>query len=282
MILSKKWDEKKIRELVGVYHKAFISYANDEKVRNNAASGGAVSSILLFCIKNKLIDGALVCKTNIVNGKVRTKFVIGEDSDTILEAQGSKYVNTNFIREAFHLIERYNGRLVIVGLPCEIDFIRKMMKKNESYNIIMQGDVTKVIEMSPTERRGIIDDISGISEFDEKREKAGRELEKVENRVRENMIVVVEKQRLVSRLKEEKENAEKYLRLEKDMRRAKASLIKNKLGARYALGGFAEWVQEVIFPADYQGRRFYLCRGRLQIRLYGASHDEPVYVPPEH
>ncbi|MBI4128941.1 MAG: chromosome segregation protein SMC, partial [Parcubacteria group bacterium] len=99
----------------------------------------------------------------------------------------------------------------------------------EGYNIIMQGDVTRIIEMSPVERKGIIDDISGIREFDEKKEKAAREMEKVELRVRENMIVVAEKQKLVARLKQEKENAEKYRTLEAELKKAKASLIKKKM-----------------------------------------------------
>jgi len=53
----------------------------------------------------------------------------------------------------------------------------------DTYNVIMQGDVTRITEMTPVQRRKIIDDVAGISEFDEKKEKAIEELE----RVRENM-----------------------------------------------------------------------------------------------
>lgn len=110
-----------------------------------------------------------------------------------------------------------------------LDILSYANLSSEGYNIIMQGDVTKIIEMSPMERRGIIDDISGISEFDEKRGKATRELERVENRVRENMIIVAEKQKLVHRLRSEKENAEKYEKFNKELRKSKASLIKRQL-----------------------------------------------------
>ncbi len=99
----------------------------------------------------------------------------------------------------------------------------------EGYNIIMQGDVTKIIEMSAQERRSILDEISGISEFDEKKQKASIELEKVESRVKENMIVVAEKQRLVERLKQEKEVAEKYIMLSDELKKSKASLVRKKL-----------------------------------------------------
>ena len=99
---------------------------------------------------------------------------------------------------------------------------------SEGYNIIMQGDVTKIIEMSPEERRQIIDDISGISEFEEKKQKAQKELERVETRVREMYIVVNEKLKLKERLEEEKKNAEKYLSLQEKLKRLKASLVNRK------------------------------------------------------
>lgn len=106
-----------------------------------------------------------------------------------------------------------------------VELLTSLNISPEGYNIIMQGDVTKIIEMNAQERRGIIDEISGIAEFEDKKEKATRELENVENAVRENMIIVAEKQRMVARLKEEKENAEKYRKFSDDLRQAKASLI---------------------------------------------------------
>ncbi len=110
-----------------------------------------------------------------------------------------------------------------------LDLLSNAKLSPEGYNIIMQGDVTRIIEMSPLERKGIIDEIAGIAEFDEKKEKAARELERVEMLVRESMIVVAEKQRLVSRLKSEKETAEKYKKLSGDLRKSRASLLHLKL-----------------------------------------------------
>ncbi|MFH0832851.1 MAG: chromosome segregation SMC family protein [Candidatus Aenigmatarchaeota archaeon] len=110
-----------------------------------------------------------------------------------------------------------------------LDLLANANLSPEGYNIIMQGDITRIIEMNNMERRGIIDDVSGIAEFDEKRAKATSELEKVETRVRENMIVVAEKQRLVARLKEDKENAERYKVLNDKLRKSKASLLRKRI-----------------------------------------------------
>lgn len=124
-------------------------------------------------------------------------------------------------------IYKLNGRTVTRTKI--LDIIAYAGLSSEGYNIIMQGDVTNVIEMSPNERREIIDDMSGIKDFDEKREKAVKELERVDNRVRENMIIVAEKQRLVNRLRQEKDAAEKYQKFNNELRKSKASLLKKKL-----------------------------------------------------
>ncbi len=124
-------------------------------------------------------------------------------------------------------IYKLNGRTVTRAKI--MDIISYANLSDEAYNIIMQGDVTRIIEMSPLERKEVINEISGIHEFDEKKDKAVKELDKVELRVRENMIVVAEKQKLVSRLKQEKENAEKYKVLDAELRKSKASLLKKKI-----------------------------------------------------
>ena len=109
------------------------------------------------------------------------------------------------------------------------DLLANANMSSDGYNIIMQGDVTRIIEMGLQERREIIDEVAGIKEFDEKREKATRELERVELRVRENMIVVAEKQRYVQRLKTEKEIAEKYVDLSEKLHIYRASSLHKKL-----------------------------------------------------
>jgi len=60
-----------------------------------------------------------------------------------------------------------------------LDLLTNLHLSPHGYNIIMQGDINRIIEMSNLERREIIDEISGISEFDEKKRKAIVELEKV-------------------------------------------------------------------------------------------------------
>src|SRR6056297_3598286 len=49
-----------------------------------------------------------------------------------------------------------------------------------SSNMIMQGKLFKLINMNETERRELIEDIAGIASYNEKKEKAEKELEKIQ------------------------------------------------------------------------------------------------------
>jgi len=124
-------------------------------------------------------------------------------------------------------VYKINGRTVPKAKV--LDFMSNANLSPDGYNIIMQGDVTRIIETSPKQRREIIDDISGITEFNEKKEMAVTRLDKVETRVREAMIIISEKQKRVAQLKTDKENAEKYAVLENDLKKARASLINRRL-----------------------------------------------------
>ena len=99
----------------------------------------------------------------------------------------------------------------------------------DGHNIVLQGDVTNIIEMSPTERRSIIDEISGIAEYNEKKAKAERDLQAVDQKLKEAEIVISERYEIFKRLEEERNAALKYQQLQKRLQILKASLAHRKL-----------------------------------------------------
>ncbi len=97
-----------------------------------------------------------------------------------------------------------------------------------SYNVIMQGDVTTIANCSPKERRQYLDEIAGTADFDRKITAAQKELETVEVRVQNSLIVKNEKDARLEELKEERETALKYKALndEKTELEGKVNVIK--------------------------------------------------------
>ena len=101
-----------------------------------------------------------------------------------------------------------NGRSV--NLSDVQDLLAAAGVTPEGYNVVMQGDVTEIINMTPYQRRGIVDEIAGVAEFDEKKEAAYEELDTVEDRIGEADLRIGEKRNRLDQLADERETALQY------------------------------------------------------------------------
>ena len=101
-----------------------------------------------------------------------------------------------------------NGRSVNLG---DIqDLLATAGVAPEGYNVVMQGDVTEIINMTPAVRRRIIDEIAGVAEFDAKKADAFEELEAVEERIDEAELRIEEKTGRLDQLEDERDTALQY------------------------------------------------------------------------
>ena len=99
---------------------------------------------------------------------------------------------------------------------------------DNKYNIILQADVTQVIDMTPRERREVIDELCGIAEYDKKKEKALVELEKVESRISDTSIITGEKKGYLIDLEKEKDDAIRYRKVESQLESVNAIILHRK------------------------------------------------------
>jgi chromosome segregation protein len=106
-----------------------------------------------------------------------------------------------------------------VGLSDIHNYLSKAKITPEGYNVVMQGDVTNIIEMTATERRKIIDEIAGVAEFDDKKEQALNELEIVRERIERVDIILAEVDDQLAKLKLERDQALKYQSLRDEKRK---------------------------------------------------------------
>ncbi|MBR1616771.1 AAA family ATPase, partial [bacterium] len=85
-----------------------------------------------------------------------------------------------------------------------------------SYNVMMQGDVTEITKCSPVERRKILDEIAGTADFDRKINAATEQIQSVEDRVSNAFIIINELDNQIENLKQEREDALKYQKLKNE------------------------------------------------------------------
>jgi coenzyme F420-reducing hydrogenase beta subunit len=102
-----------------------LAHASDDALRTQAASGGAVTAILVAALEHGEIDAALVCRTEVSENRVRPEFVLAATREELIGAQGSKYVAVNFVRDALPLLREFEGRVAVVGLPCDLSTLKR-------------------------------------------------------------------------------------------------------------------------------------------------------------
>ncbi len=98
--------------------------------------------------------------------------------------------------------------------------IRSILEKYNitpnSYNVMMQGDVNSIVMCSSKVRRGIIDEIAGVADFDRRIDQATNELKTVEQRVEAAALILSEVEKTLEQLKSEREVALKYKKLQEE------------------------------------------------------------------
>ena len=93
-----------------------------------------------------------------------------------------------------------------------------------SYNVVMQYDINSIINTTSKTRRGMIDEIAGVADFDRRIDQAKGELEKVEQRVEAATLILTEVASQLEQLKEEREVAIKYKKLQDEKQGLEAQI----------------------------------------------------------
>lgn len=95
---------------------------------------------------------------------------------------------------------------------------------DNEYNVLLQNDITNFIEMSPKERREVIDEICGIAEYDKKKADAIKELAVVEEKISEANVQLNERRENLKILEKEKEEAIKFKERKKEISTLESTL----------------------------------------------------------
>ncbi len=118
-----------LNEKLGYYKEIWSGFSTDHVVRNQAASGGIISALLAWLLENKLVDGAVIIDNDGSPIKYKSKIVYTPEE--VLNGAQSKYmiIPTN---EIIKEITKLDGKFVYVGLPCQIQGLRKAMSIDQN------------------------------------------------------------------------------------------------------------------------------------------------------
>ncbi len=107
---------------LGEYVKIYLARSRDPQVlEKKPGSGGAVTSILLYMLEERLVDAVVVArKTKGLQGEV----VVARRKEEILEAAGSRWSIVPFTLKLKEILLSSNvRRAALVGLPCQAQYL---------------------------------------------------------------------------------------------------------------------------------------------------------------
>ena len=95
----------------------------------------------------------------------------------------------------------------------------------ESYNIISQGEVDKIISNSSMDRRVIIEDAAGIVKYKKRKEEALKKLDKTHDNLDRVNDIILELEQQVEPLREQSEKAQEYLENKNNLENLEIALL---------------------------------------------------------
>lgn len=135
---------------IGSYKHIISATTTEQDIKNVCSDGGVVTSILVYLLEHKLIDGAIV---SVSDGPFGRKPIIATTKEKIISAAGSRFIGRSNIEELgnfttysqtmFALREIKNLdmlKIAVVGTPCQVHTIRKMQ-----YLGVMPAHVVKYV-----------------------------------------------------------------------------------------------------------------------------------------
>lgn len=125
-------------------------------------------------------------------------------------------------------VYRLNEKRVTLG---EVqNLLHELGLRVDGHNLVSQGDLMRIIDMNPVERRELIDEVAGLQEFEEKKNEAMKDLEKVDRRIKDVTIVLNERMAIIEQLGRERDVATRFKKLEKELRETRATILHTEAG----------------------------------------------------
>lgn len=203
----------------------------------NGAGKSNISDAILFVLgprSSRVIRAGKLTDLIFNGGKERkpaseTKVsLIFDNADRLIPIDSDKVKLTRIVRvsdnvEGYYSYFYVNDRRSSLG---EFDnLLANARISADGYNFVQQGDITRIVEMTNLERRRILDDISGITRFDEDIQNAEKEKLAAEENIQRLSIILDEIKKQMKQLDSDRDGALKYKDLHDRLQTAQACMV---------------------------------------------------------
>ncbi|MBD3405864.1 MAG: chromosome segregation protein SMC [Candidatus Lokiarchaeota archaeon] len=138
------------------------------------------------------------------------------NKDRKLQVDADKVVVERELDETGKSTCRVNGK--VVTRSAVLDLLGSIGVDPNGYNLVLQGEIAQMVKVSPNDRRKLIEEIAGISAYDEQKNKALKKLAESEQNLGKVETQLQERRRQLERLEEERSDALRYTELKEKIR----------------------------------------------------------------
>ena len=202
------------------------------------ASSGSVE--IAFCNQNKVFP--------VEDKEVVVNRTISKNGNSVYRVNGNKKTRTEVL-----------------------DFLSLAKINPDGYNVILQGDITKFVTMSPLERRKVLEGISDVSVYDEKKHKADLELNKVEDKLNNAQIILKERSTYLKELKKDRDQALKFKGFQDKIDSSKATYVHLQIQEKQAAKG--KYDEEI---GKHHGKMGFTEKRVEELKSKISNHKEEV------
>ncbi|MHA1771371.1 MAG: chromosome segregation protein SMC [Candidatus Thorarchaeota archaeon] len=149
------------------------------------------------------------------------------NKDRKLAVDADKVVIERELDETGKSVCRVNGR--VVTRSAVLDLLGSIGVDPNGYNLVLQGEIAQMVKVSPNDRRKLIEEIAGISAYDEQKERALKKLSESEANLSKVDTQLQERRRHLEKLEEEREDAMRYTNIQNQMKTIKIDIIAWKI-----------------------------------------------------
>jgi chromosome segregation protein len=156
--------------------------------------------------------------------------LVFDNQDQLLPVNAPEVEITRYVKLAPSDPNGYYSYFYVNGkrtTQTEIDAILSHARlSGDGYNLVQQGDVNKIVSMGPIPRRGLVERLAGISQYDEELERAETKRTDLDTNLDRINTLLTEIRNRISALESQRLQAIQYRQIQEEKRRAEAQLAR--------------------------------------------------------
>jgi chromosome segregation protein len=146
-----------------------------------------------------------------------------DNKDRKLQIDADRVVIERELDDTGKSVCRINGK--VVTRTAVLDVLGAIGVDPNGYNLVLQGEIAQMVKVSPTERRKLIEEIAGISAYDEQKDRALKKLAESEANLGKVDMQLQERRRHLEKLEEEMSDARRYKNLHEQIRKHRVDIL---------------------------------------------------------